>query len=133
MVSVTAATLKGVMDLADAIISDTEMEGIIDLAVDVLNLYGAPDLANMSGTAGTKTLSLTSKEKAAVFLVARDIYYGFFEDKESVSVGGVSVTTSDVLSNAELKATIQLAAKKLQHADELAFNVGEDTSGIDYT
>lgn len=87
--------------LNDTVIVAATAEEVIDLAIDTLNLFGA-DLPNMTGTAGTKTVSLESKEKGAVLMVARKIYYGFYKGATNVSIGGLSVTTPDVLGNASV-------------------------------
>jgi len=117
MVSVTASEFKSVKNLSDDDITNINAEKLIDLAIDLLNLFGHVDLPNMSGTAGSKTVSLESNEKGAVFLVARQIYYGFYKDIETVGVGGLSVTLNDVLGNATIIDSIKEAARQLSEFD----------------
>jgi len=125
LVSVTATDFINVMNITD---SATNMEYVLDLAIDTLNLYGATTIANMSGTAGSKTVSLTSKQKGGVFLVARDIYYGVFKGIENITVAGLAVTISDVLGNPTIARTIETVARRLTTVD---FHVGEDTTGYE--
>lgn len=114
MVTVAAATLT--TPLADTTIAVATAEQIIDIAIDTLNLFGA-DLPNMTGTAGTKTVSLESKEKGAVLLVARKIYYGFYKGATNVGIGGLSVTTPDVLGNASVLNFAKECASQLMEMD----------------
>lgn len=126
MVSVKASDWKNVMNL-DTEISDTKAEYVLDLAIDTLNIYGA-SLSNMTGaTAGSKTVTLTSKQRGAVFQAARVIYYGFFKEIESAGVGPLTVTTTDLASNPALIALIKEIAKRLA---SVPFVVAHDTSGI---
>lgn len=106
-------------------ITETQLEQIIDLAIDSLNLYNA-NLPNMTGSAGTKQVSLGSKQKGAVFLVARIIYYGFFKDLDKAVLGGASIESIDLLSNPENRAQIKEAAEQLRSdtpAEMTAFDV----------
>ena len=116
MPNMTAADLDAILNLAGQV-SDTNLEKIIDLAVDCLNLYGNIDLSNMSGTAGAKTVSLESREKGAVFIVARAIYYSFYKGVESSTVGGLAVSTPDLMSNQTVLAAVKEAARLLSEID----------------
>lgn len=111
MVSVSASDLDAVMNLSSQV-SDANLEKIIDLAIDILNLEGA-DLPNMTGTAGSKTVNLESREKGAVFMVARAVYYSFYKDIEPAAVGGLTVGTADLLSNNVVLQTVKEAARRL--------------------
>jgi len=119
MPTVQASDLDAILHLSGGV-DDQDLEAIIDLAIDALNLHGA-DLPNMSGTAGSKTVGLESKEKAAVFIVARAIYYGFYKGLESSSVGGLTVGSPDLMSNPNVIGTIKQAARQLT---ELEVDVG---------
>ncbi len=116
MVGVSASDLDAIMNLGGAI-SDTNLEQIIDLAIDTLNLFGA-ELPNMSGEAGSKIVTLTSKEKAAVFIAARAIKYGFYYSIGNVVVEGLSVSVSDLASNPVVMNTIKEAAQKLKEVEQ---------------
>jgi len=126
MVSVSAEDLDAVLNLSGGV-SDENLEAILDLAIDTLNLFGA-FITNMSGVAGEKTVTVTSKEKAAVFIGARAIYYAFFKGIESAVIAGQSITKSDIMSNTEVMNTIRQAAKRLEQHEGVAFVVGEAES-----
>jgi hypothetical protein len=109
---VDAAFVKKTMNLP-AIANDV-IENLVEVSVDVLNLFaGAGTISNMSGTAGTKTLSLSSEKRGALMLVVRAAYYGFYKDLTGKTVGEVSFSPTDLLSNTNVLNTIQLAAARL--------------------
>jgi len=112
MVSISATEFKALINDAD--ITATNAEYIIDLAVDVLNLFSDADIPNMGGTAGSKTWSGMSKQKGAVYLTARAIYQSFYKGIETSSVGGLAVSSGDVLGNPTIMATIKAAANRLK-------------------
>lgn len=115
MPTVSAADLDAILNLAGQV-SNEHLENIIDLSIDLLNLLGA-DLSNMSGTAGDKSVGLESPEKAAVFLVARTVYYGFYKDLDTSSVGGLTVSTPDLMSNPAVLQAVNEAARHLIELD----------------
>ena len=81
----------------------------------------------MSGDAGSKTVTLTSKQQGGVFLAAQIIYEQMFKERGNVGMGGLTVTTTDLLANPVVVSTLQKIAKKLS---TVYFHVGEDTSGL---
>ena len=124
MSSVSASDFKNVTNLN---YPNEDIEYILDLAIDTLNIYGNLSLDNMSGSAGSKTVDLTGRERAAVFHTARAIYQSFFKEPATVSLAGLTVSISDLMSNPTVEASVRLMAKKLSG---IAFKVGEDTSGM---
>jgi len=120
MVSVTASTLDGLLHLSGGV-DNQDLEAIIDLAIDMINLHSDADISNMTGTAGSKTVNLESREKAAVFIAARAIYYDFYKGVETASVGGLVMSSTDVMSNPSVQRAIEKAARKLT---ELEVDVG---------
>jgi hypothetical protein len=114
MVTITHDSLTTLLN--DTVIVAATAEEIIDLAVDTLNLYGA-DLPNMSGVAGVKTVSVESKEKGAILLVARKIYYGFYKGSTNVSIGGLAVSNIDVLGNQSVLNFAKECASRLTELD----------------
>jgi hypothetical protein len=112
--------------LHDTTINATTMETIVDAAIDTLNLFGADTISNMSGDAGEKTVSLTSKQHGAVVFAVRQIHLGLYKREQigATSTLGPSFTINDVLANPTIVETIKLAAKKLS---PIAFKVGEAT------
>ncbi len=119
MTSYTYTMMTDVMNLtvgASDDITAVNAEKLIDLAINCLNLFGA-ELDNMAGTAGSKTVSLESKEHAAVLLVARAIYYSFYKDLDSASLGGLTVSTNDLLKDPATLQLIKDAAAQLKASD----------------
>ena len=116
MATITYVDLHDLLHITVADISAINAEKIIDLAVDCLNLYGA-DLPNMTGTAGAKSLSLESKEKGAVFMVVRAVYYGFYKGLDVVGISSLSASSPDVMSNSTIAAVIKDAGHLLSEVD----------------
>jgi len=116
LVSLTAATIKVILNLTDTDISDTNFEPIVDVAVDLLNLYGA-DISNMSGTAGTKTIGVDSKQKGALILVTREVWYGIHQGPEEVNVGNITVTLGNILGNPTTMKNIKDVARQLKEIE----------------
>ena len=122
----TAASFSG--PLNDASVSATNMENLVDIAINMLNMLGAETITNMAGGPGTKSVTLTSKQAGAVFIVVRQIYRGFWIGPKGSTTLGQSITEGDVLANPTIVATIEKVASRLS---EVAFVVAEDTSGIE--
>lgn len=101
MASVSAQDFINLMDVDD---TAEDIEYVLNMAIDRLNIYGA-ELDNMTGSAGSKTVTLTSAQRGAVFTVARFIYQLFLKyassgggSSESFSIGPVSKSTSTTLA-----------------------------------
>jgi len=119
MTSYTYTMLTDVMHLEVGVgkdITAANAEDVIILAVNCLNLFGA-SLTNMSGTAGSRTISLESKEQAAVLLVARAVYLGFYKDLDIANIGPLTVTTNDLFKDPATLQLIKEAAAALKNAD----------------
>jgi len=97
MVSVAYSDLHNVLNLSVGDISAIKTEALLDQAIDLLNLYANQTLSNMAGTAGSKTVTLTSKQRAAVFEVAKAVYYKDFLSQVHLSGDGVSASVSSTL------------------------------------
>jgi len=115
MPSLTASNIDTLFNL-NGQISDTIIETWIDYAIDKINGYG-PELPNMSGTAGSKTVSLESKERGVVLDVVRTIYYSCYKGVASSTVGGLQVSTPDLMSNQTVLDAIKEAARMLNEID----------------
>jgi len=116
----------GVLNL-DSTFDDATMEGLIDQAIDMLNLYGINvDLPNMTGTAGSKTVSLTSPQQGAVVMITRVVYSQFYERADgSMTFGGVTVSASDMMGNTVVIRTVKEAARLLyKHEHGMECSVG---------
>jgi len=101
------------MHLTDSDITDATMETVIDQAIDELNLEGNLDLPNMGGTAGSKTVSLESRERGAIQRVARAIYYSFYKGIETSSVANLTVSSPDLVSDPNVQRAVREAARRL--------------------
>jgi len=126
MVSVSAVDLDTILNLSSAVDAEN-LEAILDLAIDNLNLYGAA-ISNMTGDAGEKTVTVTNKEKAAIFIASRAIYHGFYKEISTATVGGLAVSNTDLMSNPEVLKTIKEAAHRLEQHEGVPFVVGEAES-----
>lgn len=104
MVDITYSTLQSVLSIPQ--MSAVNIESLLDIAIDLLNLYGA-DLPNMTGTAGSKSVSVDGQAKAAIFLAARAIYHS---DPSTFSLAELNISSGDILSNPEVSKTIKEAA-----------------------
>ena len=125
MVSVTAALLINLLHL-DASFDDATMENLIDQSIDMTNLYGNLDLSNMSGTAGSKTVELTTHEKGAVVTIVRTVYNAFYENSEgSMSVSGITISSPDLMGNPTVVNTIKEVSRLLyKQLNELEVDIG---------
>jgi len=116
MGTITAATMKTILNKTDADASDTDFELIMDAAIDLLNLFGA-EISNMSGTAGSKTVSVESNEKGALILVTREVWYGIRQGPEQVGVGNLTVTLGNILGNPTTMRNIEVVAARLKEIE----------------
>lgn len=114
MVSMSATDLTAVMNLSLADISKADTEVILDVAIDTLNLVGNLTIDNMSGTTGSKTATVTQKERAAILAVARIIYYAWFHNINPQTAGDVAVSPSNLMESSEAMRTVRLYASMLQ-------------------
>ncbi len=114
MATITATEFKAIIN--DAAISATNAEYILNLAIDTLNLYGA-DLSNMTGTAGSQTLSVESKEKGAILNVARAIYYSFYKGIDTAAIASLTASSPDVMANPTVMQMVKEAARELSELD----------------
>lgn len=129
MASVSAQDFINVMDISD---TTTKIEYVLNLAIDCLNIFGA-ELSNMSGDAGSKSVTLTSKQRGGVFIIGREIYKKFFKDAgTSASLSPMAVSVGDILNDTDLAELCEKIGDKLEAAGEgIAFAVAHDTSGIE--
>lgn len=112
MPSVSYSDFHNVMNLTTGEISAIRTENLLDWAIDLINLFANQSISNMNGvnSPGSKTVTLTSAQRGAVFLVARALYY---EYRLNV-IEGPGLRPVDPLGNSTVMASIQLAAKRLQ-------------------
>lgn len=114
MPSVSYSDFQSVMNLdPDIDVSAANTENLLDYAIDLLNVYGNLSISNMSGAAGSKTVTLTSKQRGAVFMVARALYYSDYRSQIISSVGGVSITPMSITENPMWERFLSRAARQL--------------------
>lgn len=91
-----------------------DAEAIINQAINLLNTYGA-DLPNMSGSVGSKMVSLQSSEEGAVLTVACDIYFSYYKDVDgNLSVEDYSVSTQNIMGNPQIIEKVKDLASRLR-------------------
>lgn len=94
MVSVSYSDLHNLLNLSVGDISAAKTEALLDQAIDLLNLYANQSLSNMSGDAGSKTVTLTSKQRGAVLEVAKAVYYRDYLSQTPITGGNVNAQIS---------------------------------------
>lgn len=94
MVSVAYSDLHNVLNLTVSDITAVKTEALLDQAIDLLNLYANQSISNMAGSGGSKTVTLTSKQRGAVFEVAKAIYYRDYLSQVPITGEGVSAQVS---------------------------------------
>jgi len=116
MVALTATLFKAIVQ--DDEIDADDAEYLIDLAISQISLHSGQDLPTMGGTAGSKTVSLESKEYAAVMDALRAIYQSFYKGIETATPGGgLAITSADLKSNPAVQSAIERAARRLAEFD----------------
>lgn len=99
----------------------TRAEYILDKAIELLVLYGENiNIPNMQGTAGSKTLSVSQKKKAAIEFAARAIYASYEKNAANATptVSALSLASNgDLMSNPTVLAAIKEAAHLLREKD----------------
>lgn len=122
MVSCTYATFHSPLNLSISDISAIDTENLIDTAIRELDLLLNEDnqIHTMTGTAGTKTITLTDRQLGAVMRVFRPMYASIFKNAENKSPGISVVTDSslgDLMSNPVVLAAIREAAAALMESE----------------
>jgi hypothetical protein len=100
----------------DSSVPDITMEELTDAVIDELNLQGLT-LSNMAGSAGSKTITLTSNEKGAVRRIFRVIYASWYKNaaaNNTASIGSVSISTGDLISQPQVIEMIERTAALLK-------------------
>jgi len=110
----------------DGELTQTQWESLIDQAIDKINGYGAQynvELPNMTGTAGSKTLSVSSAEAGFIRSITARLYNVEYKLPGSDSVGAVSETVTNLTM--EVESLAKEAAERLRDLD---VTVGADAS-----
>ena len=127
MATITASDLDSRLHLEDAV-DEEDLEILIDGAIDLLNVYllkHGKSIGNMTGTAGSKTVTVTSAEKGAIMMVACSLYSRDYKtsgsQSESSGLGPASYSTN--------AASTSNASELL--ASELASNLAIEEMEVD--
>lgn len=118
MVTVTGADFAAKIN--DSGLTATNAEYILDTTIDQLNLYADLELSNLQGTVGSKSLSVTSAQRGAIYFGARAIYASFWKNaaNETGGIGALnSANSGDLMSNPVILSAIKEAALILQDLD----------------
>jgi len=111
----TAAIFQGIVN--DAGIAPIHVEYLIDYALSQLSLHSREDLPTMGGTAGSKTVSLTTQQYGAVVFVAEVIYNDVYKGRETVTIQGLTTGRPNLEGNPTIQAAIEKAARQLAEFD----------------
>ena len=127
MPTITAEEFQAVMNLSDADLPHANGEALIDFAIDALNVFGA-NLSNLGGATPNKTLTVTSKQRAAIMLETRLCYYGSYKPLETSTLGPMSASLVNLMQDPTFLETTKKLAYQIR---SFTFQVAEDTSGIE--
>ena len=127
MPTITAAELQQIMNLSDTELPHANAEGLIDFAIDALNVFGA-GLSNLGGATPDKTLTVTSKQRGVIMLVTRLCYYGAYKDLQTTALGPMSTSLANLMQDPAFVQTVKTLAYQIR---SFTFQVAEDTSGIE--
>jgi len=117
MVSVEHGDLQNLLGaLSDATLPPARAENLIDQAIDMLNMHGL-SISNMSGSEGSKTVTLTSGQRGAVLELGAMIYRHRYTNPQQASIGPLSVggtgTTEEHLDYAAKRYARQLMSRTI--------------------
>lgn len=87
-------------------ISLINLEGVIDNSIGYINLRTGLSMSALSGSAGSKTVSLTSAQAVLVKMLTTLMTKAFIDRGPNASVGGLSVTS--VISDPQYSLYIKL-------------------------
>ena len=111
--SVTVSGENFISTLVTCTIGIEQAENILDAAVDLLMLYGGETISirHLSGTPGSKTLTVPPRTRAAIYLAARAIYQS---DQREVAGEEPSAATINLLSNPSVLTAVKEAVAMLK-------------------
>jgi len=92
MPTITATQIKNENNWTDEDITDTNLEYLIDNIINYVNLIAGTSISNLSGTAGTKSVTVTSSQdfviKSGVALAMRS----YLDKGPNVAMSGISIS-----------------------------------------
>ena len=93
-------------DYTTSDISTTKLEYLIDNAIDYINAQTGLSISNLSGSAGSKTLTYTSPQHIAIKALTNLMLKAYLEKGSQVGIGGVNI--SYLQSDPDYKLSFQL-------------------------
>ena len=117
--TINAASLQTLVNETVADLPNTTCEEILNQAINLINLEGQGQLniSTMQGTAGTKSLTVQSKEKGAIMQVAVAIYANNYKaagsQSSSFQAGGIGLSESASTGTGTVEMIAKEAAKSL--------------------
>ncbi len=91
MVVITAQLIKDRNNQPD--INSIDVEYLIDDTIDTINLEAGTGISNMTGVAGTKTVTVTSNQSAVIKPLVALMLKVFTDRSPNVSIDGLTVST----------------------------------------
>lgn len=91
MTVITAQLIKDRNNKAD--MNSIDVEYLIDDTIDTINLEAGTSISNMTGVAGSKTVTVTANESAVIKPLVALMLKAFSDQSPNVAVGGLSVST----------------------------------------
>jgi len=113
----------------DSTYTATKWEADIDQAIDTLNVYGKPygiEIPNMTGTAGSKTVNVTSAEAGAIRAVASAIYAQSKQSGSQSNAFGIGAISGSSSSGTGMGSVENVAKEMAEYLRELDVTVGPD-------
>ena len=116
MASVSYSDLHNDLNLTTSDITAVLTENLLDRAIDYLNLAGKGRLSvsNMAGVAGSKTVTLTSPQRAAVLLIAGELYRRRYLNPSGAIASGIGIQPSTEWSDMNFRMFVNDCADNLQ-------------------
>lgn len=105
-------------------ISTTNLEYRIDDAIDYINLKTGLAIADLSGTAGSKSLTGTDSQIFCIKWLTNMFIRAYKEKGPNVSIGGLSVTA--ITNDPDFTATMKLVDSAIERLKEPPIFLSED-------
>jgi len=128
--TINAALLQNQFNDED--ISPTNAEIVIDGGINMLNVFlnDSDAISNLSGDAGSKTGSYSSKQAGAIMAIAQQIYSKHYTNADNTSSISLGPLGRSYTGDTELLIFAEKLAARLK-GSSIAFVVGTDSSGLE--
>jgi hypothetical protein len=96
----------------------TNVEYMIDSAIDYVNLEAETSISNLSGSAGSKTVTVTASQNAVLkLLLTAMLREAKFKGSSSLGMGGLSVSDTLVTQPPIFQSLFKNALRRLRGMD----------------